>query len=201
MVEPVVDHTGLVTALQQDSMAAFDTLYQMHHQAVYRNICKLVPQQEVAEDLLQEVFLALWEHRSSLDTNKQAAGWLFVVSYNKSISWLKKSLRESKALQTMPAWHTAPEETLATEELYQHQLHALNNAVDQLPLRKKQAFRLCRLEGRTYEEAGSMLGISSATVKEYVKSAAQLIRQQLFSGQDPSSLAAVTGLIVFISIP
>lgn len=197
----VADHTKLITALQENSTAAFDALYEMHHQAVFRNICKLVPQQDVAEDLLQEVFLALWEHRSSLDNTRQVAGWLFVVSYNKSVSWLKKSLRESMALQAMPAMEVAVDETLAGEELYQQQLQALNLAVDQLPLRKKQAFRLCKLEGRSYEEAGSLLGISSSTVKEYVKSAAQLIRQQLFSEQDPSSLAGVAGLLLLISIP
>lgn len=200
-VHPVANHTNLISELQQNSTVAFDTLYQMHHQAVFRNICKLVAQQDVAEDLLQEVFLALWEHRASLDNTRQVAGWLFVVSYNKSVSWLKKSLRESQALQAMPAMELVADETLAKEELYQQQLQALNLAVDQLPLRKKQAFRLCRLEGRSYEEAGSLLGISSATAKEYVKSAAQLIRQQLFSEQDPSSLAGITGLLLLISIP
>lgn len=196
-----VNHTGLITSLQQGSITAFDVLYQQHHQAVFRNIYKLVPQQEVAEDLLQEVFLALWEHRASLDTTRPAAGWLFVVSYNKSLNWLKKNLRESIALQAMPHTEIATEEGLVHEELYQQQLQALNNAVDMLPLRKKQAFRLCRLEGHSYEEAGSLLGISAATVKEYVKSAAQLIRQDLFSEQGPSSLASVAGLVMLITLP
>ena len=200
ILQTVVDHTNLVSALQQNSIAAFDTLYQRHHQAVFRNICKLVPQQDVAEDLLQEVFLALWEHRASLDGSRQVAGWLFVVSYNKSVSWLKKNLRESMALQAMPV-EMAREDALLQEDLYQQQLHALNLAVDQLPLRKKQAFRLCKLEGHSYEEAGNLLGISAGTAKEYVKSAAQLIRQQLFSEQGPSSLAGITGLVLVISIP
>lgn len=200
-VDTAINYTALVTALQRNDRDAFDALYQLHHQAVYRNICKLIPRQDVVEDLLQEVFLALWEHRATLRANKEVVSWLFVVSYNKSVTWLKKNIRESLVLQHAPVWDMTPDESQAQEELYATQLQALNQAVEQLPLRKKQAFRLCRLEGRTYEEAGNILGISAATAKEYVKSAAQLIRSQLVTVQEPSSLAAISALAILVSIP
>ncbi|WP_431212046.1 RNA polymerase sigma factor [Puia sp. P3] len=71
-------------------LTAFDEIYHQYHNAVYSNIYKLVRQEAVAEDILQEVFIALWENRRRLEPAK-VAGWLFVTSYNKSVKYLKKS--------------------------------------------------------------------------------------------------------------
>ncbi len=57
-------------------LAQFDAAYHQFHQAVYANICKMVCEPQMAEDILQEVFLSLWEHRHSVDL-QNAGGWLF----------------------------------------------------------------------------------------------------------------------------
>lgn len=186
----------LVRALQDDSIDAFDALYATYHQAVYRNICKLIHRHDIAEDILQDVFMTLWLKRNTLDPARSPANWLFVVSYNKALHWIRKDLLETKALlQVAPL--LAEEEIPYSEQFVQSQLQAIQNAAGQLPLRKRQAFQLCRVEGRSYEEAGAILGISSETVKEYVKTSARFIRHSLVNG-DPSipGLAALGLFIV-----
>lgn len=168
-----------VIDLQKGDKRAFDDFYHQYYQPVYRNISKLIYQHDIAEDILQEVFLALWEHRSKLDPERSVGGWLFVVSYNKSINWLKRNNEERNFVPVSAIYAFDIEETQVQEQIFENQVALINNAVDQLPLRKKQAFRLCKLEGRSYEEAGELLGITTDTVKEYVKTSSQIIRRYI----------------------
>jgi RNA polymerase sigma-70 factor (ECF subfamily) len=192
----------LIIDLQQDRIEAFDALYAAWHQPVYRNICKLIHRHEIAEDLLQDVFLTLWQKRHSLDPYKPVASWLFVVSYNKAVDWLKNDLRESKLLSLLkdPASHMESDPgALPGSQPDAHiewQLAAIHKAAGQLPLRKRQAFQLCRVEGRSYEEAGAILGISSDTVKEYVKTSSSFIRRTIVA--QSTHLPGIAALAIFI---
>lgn len=196
---PVEGQVACVIDLQKGDKSAFDAFYHQYYQPVYRNITKLIYQHDIAEDILQEVFLALWEHRSKLDPERSVAGWLFVVSYNKSINWLKRN-NEEKNFVPVPAMQGYDiDETKEQEQIFEDQVTLINYAVDQLPLRKKQAFRLCKLEGRSYEEAGELLGITSDTVKEYVKTSSQIIRRYIAAQPVSEALLIITAILVLHS--
>lgn len=186
----VSEQVAKVIALQNGDKVAFDAFYYQYHKLVFRNILRFIHQQEIAEDILQEVFIALWEYRAQLDPERPVDSWLFVISYNRSINWLKKNAKEKKILLHADDYIHDPEETNLQEETYSRQVHILNEAVNILPSRKKQAFRLCKLEGRSYEEVAEQLGISSETVKEYVKTSSQLIRRYIAT--QPASHAVLT---------
>ncbi len=174
------ENSILVTRLNNDDDNAFQALYHQYHQAVFANICRLVQQQEEAEDILQEVFLALWESRHQLTPKHSIAGWLFTTSYYKSSAWLKKTLRK-KIAPFSDNLQEAPDEQGSGEILYTERLSVINAAIERLPGRKKKAFQLCRLEGKSYEEAAEILGISIQSVKDYVKSSSMLIKKQILS--------------------
>src|SRR5687767_5753131 len=84
----------LVEQLHRHDISAFDTLFKKYHLAVYRNILKLTKDSVAAEDLLQESFIRLWEKRLQLDPAQSVAGWLFVISFNLSVNYSRKKLRE-----------------------------------------------------------------------------------------------------------
>ena len=85
--------SDLIIRLQNDDVKAFDKLYSKYHTAIYKNIFKLLKDRDEAENILQEVFITLWTHRATLNPEKPVANWLFVVSYNKSLTQLKKDLK------------------------------------------------------------------------------------------------------------
>ncbi len=194
---PVEEQVPLVSDLQRGDKKTFDAFYYRYYQSVFRNITKLIHRHDIAEDILQEVFLALWEHRSQLDPERPVDGWLFVVSYNKSINWLKKNSQEKNflAAPVIQACYDS-EETKLQEQSFQNQVAVINDAVNQLPPRKKQAFKLCKLEGRSYEEAGELLGISSDTVKEYVKNSSQIIRRYIAAQPTSHAVLVMYALIL-----
>ena len=170
------DDKALGVLLSKDDVGAFDSLYYKYYRAVFANIFKLVRQQEAAEDLLQEVFATLWEKRRSLDDQGSVGGWLFVVSYNKAMSFLQKSVRE-KMLPLEEHALDRPESSDPTQpNAIDYQFNLLHAAIESLPPAKKQVFILCKLEGKTYEQAAREAGISPHTVKEYLSAASKIVK-------------------------
>ncbi len=169
------DDIELTAALTRDDIGAFDALYHKYHNAVFANIFKLIKQQETAEDILQEVFASLWENRKKIDRERSVGGWLFVVSYNKAIKFLHKAVRERIGTLEETAHHTA-EETDTEHGHLEYQCSLINEAIDNLSPKKKLVFTLCKLEGKTYEEAARETGISPHTVKEYVSAASKFVK-------------------------
>lgn len=175
----------------QIDLSGFDALYHQYHQAVYANIWKIVKQHEAAEDILQEVFLALWENRVKLDGTK-VAGWLFVTSFNKSLKYLKQKERQQVPLNTADIY---PEEPV-NEELYTFRLSIVEEAVNHLPDRKKEVFRLCRYEGKSHDEVATILGISVTSVKDYLKQSTRFIKDYI-SHHQAEGLATGASLLFF----
>lgn len=174
------DNHRLVQALRNGDEKVFHELYACYSAAIFRNIYKLLPQQEDAEDLLQSVFLKLWEARIKLNEEQSIDGWLFTTSFHLTMNRLRVISRSRlQAVSELPAdLQDGGAENENHSELYARKISVIHNAVHTLPSRKKQAFKLCKLEGKSYKEAALLLGISEETVKDYVKSAMGILRRQ-----------------------
>ena len=187
--------TEQLGALAQGQVGAFDALYYRYQQPVYANIFRLVRDVAAAEDLLQEVFIALWEHRLTLDPRRPVGGWLFVVSHNKAASYLKKRIREATALGAAPDEAAAALSAVVEAERFEQQWALVEAAVGQLPARQQRVFRLCRFEGKAPEEVAALVGISVASVKDYLKQATMAIRGRVRS---TGRAAVASGILLFI---
>lgn len=169
----------LVHELQQGNLKSFNALYYKYYRAVFANICRLIKKPEDAEEILQDVFISLWDKRATLDPNQSIGGWLMVVSQNKSINYLQKKVREKLLFIGEPSDETitpiAQKETVDLEA----QLAHLDKAINNLPPKQRQAFTLCKLHHKTYGQASELLGISPYTVREYVTKAAERIKWEM----------------------
>jgi RNA polymerase sigma-70 factor (family 1) len=180
-------------------LTVFDEIYHQYHNAVYSNIYKLVRQEAVAEDILQEVFIALWENRRKLEATK-VAGWLFVTSYNKSVKYLKKKSRENAVplSEGSPVYNTIQPEEQVSEVQHRLRISMIEDAVNHLPERKRQVFRLCRYEGKSLDEVAHIMNISPSSVSDYLKQANRFIKDYIFSNYAEASLAVAPLLVVYL---
>lgn len=179
----------LVFRLHDDDIGAFDMLYQKYHQAIYRNIYKLTKDDDIARDILQDIFIALWEKRADINPNQSVSGWLFVLSFNKSISHLRKKVRETAVVNTMPFAETETDN--GDVQLMDEQYYLLQQAINQLSPQRKKVFTLCKLEGKTYEEAAEKLNLSKHTVKEYLGHAVVAVKNHIKEHQAEWKTAGV----------
>jgi len=187
----------LAHRLRNDDISAFNTLYREYHGAIYANALKLIRDRSVAEDIVQEVFVTLWEKRRSIDSTQDVAGWLFVVSHRKTIDQIRKKLRtvivESLIMKVIE------DPNAVEEDLTEEQLNSIGKAVDQLSPQKRKVFELCKLQRRTYERAAQELHISKYTVKEYLSEAMMSIKKYI--GQHPTHAGILAYFFILGGFP
>ena len=181
----------LARRLITGDIEAFNEIYQKYFHPVYCNALKIVREVPIAQDVLQEIFITLWEKRHTIDPEKSLAGWLFILSYHKSINILRKKLRESLLYKELQA----PEgDTLEEELKFGAQWKIVENALSCLSPQRRRVFELCKLQGKTYEEAAIELRISKYTVKEYLSAAIVSIKE--YSLDHPVSSVALLPVVL-----
>jgi RNA polymerase sigma-70 factor (ECF subfamily) len=181
----------LALSLRNNDIGAFNFLYWKYHCAIYANALKLIKDPVIAEDIVQDVFVTLWEKRHSIDPGQDIAGWLFVVSQHKTIDQLKRKLRQALAEKVLQSILKEP--GVFEEDITEERLGTIEKAVDQLSPQKRKVFELCKVQKRTYKKAAEELHISKYTVKEYLSEAIVSIRKYI--GQHPSH----AGILVYFS--
>ncbi len=171
--------TELLEALHQGSGIAFETLYERYRGRIYYNMIRIVRSEAVAEGLLQDVFMKVWELRELIDPNQSFKAFLFRISKNIAIDFYRK---EGKRRIVEAAV------TMVEKEQYDHVQEyidyreaetLLGDAIARLPPQRQRVFRLCRVEGKSYEEVAVLLSISRKTVQDHVVKANQMLRDSL----------------------
>jgi len=165
--------------LQKGDSNAFQELYDQYHQPLYHYVLRFVKSPALAEDVLQDVFLKIWEIRSRIDPELSFKAYLYRISRNSVFKLLKKiAIDENLRVQVLKQFSqsVADADLKVLWQQYEELLHA---AINRLPPQRQKVFRLCREEGKTYEEVADELGISRNTVKEHMVLAMKLIREHI----------------------
>ena len=186
----------LASRLRNDDINAFNAIYWEYHTAVYANALKLIKDPVIAEDIVQEVFVTVWGKRHTIDLEQDFAGWLFVISYHKTIDQLKRKLKETLAHKKISI-SIEDHSILLNADLKEEQLSAIAKAMDQLSPQKRKVVELCKVQGRTYKKAAEELHISKYTVKEYLSEALVSIRKYI--GEHPRQTGIVIYFLTFTS--
>lgn len=186
--------------LASGSTAAFDNLYYRYYEAVRANIYKIVRDEDMADDILQEVYISLWDKREKFANYQKISGWLFVASYNRSMNYLRRRATERLRLSPLGPnkdYADDPGQTALQEEQYR----LLEEAIAQLPPQRRKVFELCRFGGKTYEQAAQELSISKNTVKDHLAYAGDNIRAYIRLHAGESLHLACFALLFLQGIP
>lgn len=160
--------TTLVARAIARDPEAIAALYREHQHALRAFAQRLVGQREAAEDLVQEVFVALPEVLRRYRGDARLSSFLMGVAANRCRNHVRAAARRRDAMARVAR---EPEDTLeAPDELLarRHRAERLSRALDRLPLKLRLAFVLVAVEQRSHDEAASILGIPEATVRTRV---------------------------------
>ena len=166
----------LLSQLKQDDEQAFEKIYKLYSARLYGNLLKLVKTEPEAQEILQDVFMKIWDNRRSIDTNKSFRSYLFKIAENKVYDFFRKMARDKKKETAWVALFSSA--SLTEEELLLTDKNdaMLNSAIELLPPQRRQVFRLCKLEGKSYKEVSELLGISVSTISDHIVKATKSIR-------------------------
>jgi RNA polymerase sigma factor (sigma-70 family) len=203
-----LNDAALVELLQRDDVKAFDTLYHRYFPAIYRNVLMLTKDPGTTQDIVQEVFLVLWDKRAGIDPLQSVSGWLFVTSYHRSVNALRRQLRRSvfehetseDAIMAVADGRMGVSGYADEEERQEKEERArlLNEAISLLSPQKRKVFELCKLEGKSYDETARELALSRHTVKEYLSGAVSNIKQYIRQHHGFFSKPIDTGILILL---
>ena len=171
----------LVERLRRGDLEALGSAYDQHHVAVRAFAGRLVGDSGIAEDLVQDVFVALPDLIGRFRGENSLRSFLIGVAINRARRHVRSASRRRAALsrlgsepeQASPA--ASPELVAAERRL----LHALARALDRLPLDQRVAFVLCDVEERTSVEAAALVGAPEATLRTRLHHARRKLRALL----------------------
>lgn len=167
----------LVDLLKNGNKRAFAQLYHNYKVRIYQNILKIVKSDDIAEEILQELFVKVWMAKENLDPEKSFRSYLFKIAENLVYDCFRKAARDKK-MEAYLVSIAAPETSPVEEQLYYKEgNYVLTQAIAQLPPKRKQVYILCKVEGKSYEEASRLLGVSISTINEHIVKATQVVRK------------------------
>lgn len=148
---------------------------------LYHTALKVVKSPQTASDIVQNVFLKLWEKRFELNAINNIEAWLYRVTKNELIDFLRKTAADNRLKQKL--WENMTLATTYTEERMDGKYckEIINKAVNLLPPQRKLIYTLNRDSGLNYQQIAEKLSISKHTVKNHLSLALRSI-QQFISG-------------------
>jgi RNA polymerase sigma-70 factor, ECF subfamily len=155
----------LIRRLQRGEPAAVGEAYDQHHQAVRAFATRLLGDPELAEDLVQEAFVALPRAMARFRGDSSLRSFVTGVVVNHARHFVRSASRRRASLQRLAKepLGKAPRPDEAAED--QAFLAALQRAMDALPLEQRVAFVVCEVEGRSAAEAAGIAGAPEATMR------------------------------------
>lgn len=190
MPEILDNETALLERMAKGDKDAFQVIYYHYAPRIYGKLLKLLQSEDLATELLQEVFITVWQKHALVDASRSFRSYLFKIADNLAIDLFRKANRSAqlinRLLEASIDHYTHTEERLEQKE----NAFLLQKAIDALPPQRKLVFTLCKLEGKSHDEVGRLLGISPSTVNNHIVKATQFLREYLAGHPD------ITGMVL-----
>ena len=169
----------LVERLQKGDVEAFDLIYDKYSGKLYAFSLKYLRSTAESEELVQSVFLKLWENHKNLRKESSFKSYLFTIAYNDICKLFRKRNYLQKFISDTIAEN--PQSSFEIEEgiYFQSVLKRVQQIVNKLPERQKTIFEKSRQEGKSTKEIAEEVGLSPGTVDNYISEAIKFIRNRL----------------------
>ena len=173
-----MEENVLILLLKQSNQEAFTTLYKKYWKQVYNFSRLYLTSQSVAEEVVQEVFIKVWESRDCMREGDNFKGLLFIITRNLIFNMHRKNLNEDfykmTVLSAMESSYDIEEE-IDAKNLSEY----IDLLIADLPPRRREIFNLSRKENKSYKEISQLLGVSEKTVENQIGEALKFLRKNL----------------------
>jgi RNA polymerase sigma-70 factor (ECF subfamily) len=171
----------LLDRLQRRDPQALAELYDRYGPLVFRLILRMVRDNGIAEDLVQETFLRVWNRIGGFDSDRGAVGpWLLAVARNRAIDYLRsRGRRTESTVELNETEHPELFAGLSGDVLNFDLVRQVRRALDQLDAQQRQAIELAYFEGMSQTEIAERMGQPLGTIKTWTRRAIQQMRAAL----------------------
>ena len=178
-VYPGNNERELVALLRQGDTDALTSLYYLYADKLKYYVQRTAKSPFLAEDIVHDTFVKVWENRSQIDPDQSFRPYLFTIAKRKMLNMLKRAQHEHNIVSEIRRHATVQENTTELQLDYNESNALFTEAVDNLSGQAKKVFVLCRLQGLTYKQAAEKLGITESTVNKHMSSALYQIKEYI----------------------
>jgi RNA polymerase sigma-70 factor (ECF subfamily) len=170
----------LVALAQDGDRSAFDELAERHSPRLGRLLFRITGDCDAAHDAVQEALIRAWRNIGRFEGRAQFSTWLTRIGINEAYRALRRPAEEPLAVddqvgERVPAWGGRPDEVFEAREF----LHAVEQALGELPVDYRAAVALRDIEGMTTAEAAAVLGIGERALKSRLHRGRMALRRKL----------------------
>lgn len=190
------DKNHLFKEIAAGDEQAFRQVFHAYNAKLYPFVLRLTRSESAAEDIIQEIFLRLWINRSEVARMEYPASWLYKVASNLSLSWLRSKAAEMRRAARMEVCDSI-EADRVTDSLSAKEIQWLiMKAVDRLPPKRQEIYKLSREQGLNHEEIARILQLSPNTIKNQLVSALKFIKNYI---RQESGMAVPLLILLFLN--
>jgi RNA polymerase sigma-70 factor (ECF subfamily) len=168
----------LLHAIRSDDERAFSELFKRYAKEVYKMAYRRVRSRETAEEIVQNLFIALWDKRAT-HSIKNLSSYFYAAVRNRTVNIIESLIVRKKYWEYykkyIPHQENITERTIEFNEL----LEAIEKGIEYLPEQPKKVFTLNRLEGHSVQEVAGILNISKKTVQYHLTRSLKELRLHL----------------------
>ena len=159
---------------------AFELLFRKYYARLAGFANKFLNNPEESREIVQEVFMKIWEGREGIDPEDSLKSYVFKIAQNLSLNRLRKKKVESKYVEIYKLVYIDHSEFSSYESLLARELEDnITTAINTIPPKCKRVFELSRIEGLKYGEIADVLNISVKTVEAQMSKALKILRFEL----------------------
>jgi len=184
--------TDLAKKIRNGNERAFREIYDRYHVQMYYIAKKYVKRTTLAEDAVQDIFVKLWEKRSTIDHTKSVKGLLFTMLRNHVLNMLRDRKQDIVSMTDIDQGLLPRQNNTEDEMLYREYHEVLEKGMAELTDRKREIFELRTLKGHSNSEVAELLDINIRTVKTHYYLSSKFIRTYL------KKHAGLLGLLLFL---
>jgi RNA polymerase sigma-70 factor (ECF subfamily) len=170
-----MDEKELIQKCLQGDDSAFETLVQQNKMAVFHHCLKIVRDEEIAQDLMQEAFVHAYQHLESFRMEARFSTWLWRIAHNLSLNYLRKK----HAFEQEYKEEILHPKLFVKEEVDEEFLLKIQQALAILPEKQRIVFEMYDLQHIPQKEIAAQLGISPGTVRSRLHYARQRLKKFL----------------------
>ncbi len=174
-----IDELELVQQINLGNHRAFDTLFQCYKERLYRHAYQMIPDTDICNDIIQDVFVAIWTKRKSFTIKSSLFAYLVQSVKNRILDHITHEKVVDRYLESLYDFEKNGKCYTEESVLEQELLATIEKEKTQLPARTREIFELNREQQLSYKEIGQKLNISEKTAKKQVHNALRYLRTKL----------------------
>lgn len=181
----------LLVRLQKGDTEAFLEIYELYKQPMALRLIQLVQNETYAEELLQDLFMKVWEMREEINPELSFKAYLYRIATNMAFNFMQRASKEREILQRIIQSSTGFYDHIEAELLNKENQLLVDRLLNKLPAQCRSIFIAVKLDGLSHKEVAEQFGISTNTVNNHVQKASKYLRNYFTSSSGTSLLLAL----------